>query len=78
MQHKSSIINRYVIRKDGKHQWITYSTLYVDGEDFLDIGSEFESKYTVGKAKIGNADITFMKQRDIVDFAVKWIERKRK
>ena len=70
--------NSCVVIKDGKRQWITYSTLYVDGDDFIDIGSEFENKYTVSKAKIGNADIRFMKQRDIVDFAVKWIEEKRK
>lgn len=70
--------NSCAVIKDDKRQWITYSTLYVDGEDFLDIGSEFEKKYKVSKVKIGNADIKFMKQRDIVDFAVKWIEENRK
>ena len=70
--------NTCAVMKDGKRQWITYSTLYVDGEDFIDIGNEFEKKYKVEKAKIGNADIRFMKQRDIVDFGVKWIEENRK
>lgn len=70
--------NSCVVIKGGKREWITYSTLYVDGEDFIDIGSEFEKKYNVSKAKVGNADISFMKQRDIVDFAVRWIEENRK
>ena len=30
------------------------------------------------KVKIGDATVRFMKQRDIVDFAVKWIEANRK
>jgi len=70
--------NSCAVIKDGKRQWITYSTLYVDGEDFTDIGDEFEKKYNVSKTKVGNADIRFMKQRDIVDFAVQWIEKNRK
>lgn len=70
--------NSCVIMKDGNREWITYSTLYVDGEDFIDIGIDFEKEYKVKKIKIGNADIRFMKQREIVDFAVKWIEKNRK
>ena len=70
--------NSCAVIKNGSREWITYSTLYVDGEDFVDIGIEFEAKNKVNKAKIGNADIRFMKQRDIVDFAVKWIEDNRK
>lgn len=70
--------NSCAIQNNGKREWITYSTLYVDGEDFIDIGDEFEKNYEVKKIKIGNADVRFMKQSDIVDFAVKWIEKNRK
>jgi aminoglycoside 3-N-acetyltransferase len=70
--------NSCAILKDGKREWVTYSTLYVDGEDFIDIGNEFEKNYEVRKIKIGNANVRFMRQRDIVDFAVKWIEKNRK
>ena len=55
-----------------------YDTLFVDGEDFEQIGEAFESAYPVKKATLGNATVRFMKQRDIVDFAVKWIEENRK
>ncbi|WP_288222211.1 aminoglycoside N(3)-acetyltransferase [uncultured Clostridium sp.] len=70
--------NSCAIIKDGKRQWITYSTLYVDGEDFIDIGRDFEDNYQVKKIKIGSAEVRFMRQRDIVDFAVEWIEKNRK
>lgn len=70
--------NSCAVLKDRKREWITYSTLCVDGEDFIDIGNEFEKSYEVKKIKIGNANVRFMRQRDIVDFAVKWIENNRK
>ena len=49
-----------------------------DGEDFDKIGDAFEKECPVQKASLGNGTITFMKQRELVDFAVKWIERNRK
>ena len=63
---------------NGKREWVTYETLYVDGEDFIDIGKAFEEEVDVKKVKVGNAVVRFMRQRDIVDFAVKWIEKNRK
>lgn len=63
---------------DGKRKWVTYNTLAVDGEDFVDIGKDFEISNKVNKVKVGNGEICFMKQRDIVDFAVEWIEKYRK
>lgn len=63
---------------DGKREWVTYETLVVDGEDFEQIGEAFEAVADVGKVKIGNAVVRCMRQREIVDFAVKWIEGNRK
>lgn len=63
---------------DGKRQWVTYETLVVDGEDFEQIGEAFEAVMNVNKVNIGNAEVTCMSQREIVDFAVKWIEKNRK
>lgn len=65
------------IMEDGKRVWKTYETLFVDGEDFVDIGKAFEEEYDVKKVDLGNGTIRFMKQRDIVDFAIKWIETNR-
>lgn len=70
--------NSCAMMKDGERKWVTYSTLYVDGEDFIDIGIDFEKKYGIKKIKIGNADVKFMRQREIIDFAVEWIENNRK
>lgn len=66
------------IMEDGKRVWKAYETLYVDGEDFEQIGEAFETECDVYKESLGNGTITFMRQRDIVDFAVNWIENNRK
>ena len=64
--------------ENGRRVWKRYETLYVDGEDFNEIGKAFESKCHVKKTDLGNGTITLMKQRELVDFAVRWIEENRK
>ncbi|MCI6017767.1 MAG: AAC(3) family N-acetyltransferase [Clostridiales bacterium] len=63
---------------DKKRVWKSYETLYVDGEDFDEIGSAFEKTGKVKKAYLGNGVMTLMRQREVVDFAVEWIEKNRK
>lgn len=62
----------------GKRQWVSYETLCVDGEDFEQIGIDFETSVSVSQIKIGNAVVKCMKQRELVDFAVQWIEQNRR
>ena len=63
--------------ENGKRVWKKYETLFVDGEDFEEIGKAFEENTTVSKGVIGNAEIRLMQQRNVVDFAVEWIEKNR-
>lgn len=49
----------------------------LDGEDFDEIGAAFERERTVRMVSLGNGTIRFMRQRELVDFAVDWIERHR-
>ena len=64
--------------ENGKRVWKAYETLFVDGEDFRDIGTAFEAVHTVNTTKIGGTELKIMKQRELVDFAVEWIENNRK
>ena len=75
---KHDSIEHSAIWENGQRVWKEYSTLYVDGEDFPAIGEAFETAYPVAKVPLGNGCITFMKQRKLVDFAVRWIEENRK
>lgn len=62
---------------NGVRQWVTYDTLYMDGADFAAIGAAFEQEHAVSCGTIGNAAVKLMRQRELVDFAVRWIEQNR-
>ena len=63
--------------ENGKRVWKAYETLYVDGEDFAAIGAAFEQEHAVQKGALGGATLRLMRQRELVDFSVKWIEENR-
>ncbi len=75
---KRNCIEHSAIMENGRRVWKEYETLFVDGEDFVDIGAAFEREVNVAKAVLGGATIRLMKQRMLVDFATKWIEKNRK
>lgn len=75
---KHNCIEHSAIMENGERVWKAYETLFVDGEDFNDIGAAFENAHSVNAVKLGNAEIKLMKQRELVDFAVEWIENNRK
>lgn len=52
-------------------------TLFVDGEDFEQIGTDFEKEHAVRMTQIGNAAVRLMRQRELVDYAVTWMEKNR-
>lgn len=66
------------VMENGQRVWKAYDTLYVDGEDFIQIGEAFEQGHIVSKVQLGNATLRMMRQRELVDFAVRWIEKYRK
>jgi len=75
---KHNTTEHSAIMENGQRVWKAYDTLYVDGEDFDELGKAFESECNVNKAMLGNAQLRFMNMRELVDFAVRWIEANRK
>lgn len=75
---KHNSVEYSAVLEDGRRVWKRYETLFVDGEDFHEIGAAFEKACPVRKTTLGNATIRLMKQRDLVDFAVRWIEENRR
>ena len=74
---KHNCVEHSAIFEDGKRVWKAYETLFVDGEDFEDIGEAFEKENEISIGKIGEATIRLMNQRELVDFAVGWMEKNR-
>lgn len=74
---KHNSVEHSAVMENGRRVWKRYETLCVDGEDFDAIGAAFESEYPVQKAALGNGTLRLMRQRELVDFAVRWIEQNR-
>lgn len=74
---KHDCVEHSAIMENGQRVWKEYRTLYVDGEVFDEIGAAFEQECTVSTAPLGNGTVRLMRQRELVDFAVDWIERHR-
>lgn len=75
---KHMVTESSAIRIDGQRIWKSYETLAVDGEDFSAIGEAFEQTGKVRHVPLGNGNLSMMSQRELVDFAVKWIGENRK
>jgi len=74
---KHTCVEHSAVMENGKRVWKAYETLFVDGEDFTEIGADFEAAHPVHTAKLGGTELKLMKQRELVDFAVEWIENRR-
>lgn len=75
---KHTVTEHSAIMEDGRRVWKAYETLYVDSADFEQLGADFEAAGAVKAVPLGSAEIRLMSQRELVDFAVGWIERNRK
>lgn len=63
---------------DGIRQWISYMDLEYESADFGRLGADFErSGGKITRGKVAGAEAVLMPQREIVDFAVRWLEQKR-
>lgn len=63
---------------DGERKWVTYRTQAVDDGDFTILGEEFDRAHQVAIHKVGEAEVRFLRQRQLVDWAVQWMEEHRK
>jgi aminoglycoside 3-N-acetyltransferase len=64
--------------KEGKRQWETMKDIEINDKDFMTIGSEFERDTgKVQRGKVACADVLFFPQRDLVEYAKKWMEENR-
>ena len=74
---KRQCVEHSAVLEHGRRVWKAYETLYVDGADFDRIGEAFEETDAVRIGQAGGAVLRFMRQRELVDFAVAWIEKNR-
>lgn len=62
---------------DGVRQWVPYDIEDVDAVDFAELGDAYEVAHNILRGLVGRAEVRFMKQKPLVDFAVNWLEKHR-
>lgn len=65
------------IERDGERVRIAFEELRMDTDDFPALGAAFEDAVGCRPGTVGAADARLASQRELVDFAVDWLERNR-
>lgn len=77
--HKQSEENGSAMLVNGRRQWVTYRDDAIGMDDFAAIGAAFEAETNeVISGQVGNGTVRLMRQRPLVDFAVRWLETNRR
>ncbi len=63
--------------EDGKRVWKSFEDLDYDDEDFPQIGTDFEKAHKISQGKIGQADSKLIEIKELIDFAINWMENNR-
>jgi aminoglycoside 3-N-acetyltransferase len=63
---------------DGVRKWVAYDFQEPIDADFTELGAAYEAALNIQPGRVGNAEVRFLKQRPMVDFAVEWMEKNRK
>jgi aminoglycoside 3-N-acetyltransferase len=66
------------ILKNGENVWAKYQDIEFNDDLFSAIGEEYEKENEYISTKIGLAEAKLFEQKDMVDFAVKWLEKNNK
>ncbi len=75
---ESYITEWVVMMVDGVRQWVSYEMFNISDADFVELGDAYEATYNIPRGRVGRADVRFMKQKPLVDFAVDWLEKNRR
>lgn len=74
---KKFIKNGYPTCTNNIRKWEYFDDIEIDSDDFINIGKDFEQDYKIKTIKIGKALAKLIRQRDIVDYGIKWLEENR-
>ncbi|OMF22519.1 AAC(3) family N-acetyltransferase [Paenibacillus sp. FSL H8-0548] len=75
---KAELTNGAPILIDGERQWVNFQDIDFESDDFNELGEAFEQETAlVRRGKVGGADAMLMPMKELVDFAVKWMEANR-
>ncbi|MCA0457008.1 MAG: AAC(3) family N-acetyltransferase [Chloroflexi bacterium] len=62
---------------NGVREWVSFSMLQLDNDDFNIVGRAYEKRAGIQHGKVGEATVRFFRQRPLIDFAVEWMQNNR-
>ncbi|MCB0189889.1 MAG: AAC(3) family N-acetyltransferase, partial [Caldilineaceae bacterium] len=62
---------------NGQRQWVAYETPEGNPDDFGALGTAFDAAHSIAVRQIDTAEVRFFRQRQLVNFAVAWMEAHR-
>jgi aminoglycoside 3-N-acetyltransferase len=65
------------VMENGERVWKTFIDIELDSDPFPEIGRDFEKERNVLIGRIGTAEARLFKQREAVDFAVRWLSERK-
>lgn len=65
------------ILRNGQREWVEYGDIAYDDEPFEQIGADFEQAHPVRVGRVGSATARLFSQRAAVDFAQRWLTKRR-
>jgi aminoglycoside 3-N-acetyltransferase len=74
---KKSIKNGMPVPDGGKTRWAEFDDVDISTDDFCAIGEVYEKDHPVISGMVGSAACKLIRQRSLVDFAVRWMEENR-
>jgi aminoglycoside 3-N-acetyltransferase len=82
-EHRANYASKKVSRQgapvfvNGQRVWQTFDDIETDDDDFETIGAAFAQTRQEQTGKVGLAKVRLFPQRELVDFAVRWMEQNR-
>jgi aminoglycoside 3-N-acetyltransferase len=75
ISRRTATIEAAPIFENGQRVWKTYADIALDSDRFPQIGADFEWEHPgVIFGDVGSAQARLMRQREAVNFAVRWLE----
>jgi aminoglycoside 3-N-acetyltransferase len=74
---KKSVVEYAPVLENGVRTWKGFEDIAFSSDDFADIGKDYERENAFLSGSVGQSEAKLFPQRQVVDHAVRWMERNR-
>jgi aminoglycoside 3-N-acetyltransferase len=74
---RRAVTGASIRRPDGTSEWVSWTDVVADTDDFEQIGAAFEVAVGLSAGLVGDAEARLTRQRALVDFATAWMDAHR-